>query len=484
MIAGSSDTGKGGDGTRRSVDGATQEDSVRGRSTALRAAKPYLFVVLEGDRPLAGGARFDLEDVDEIVVGRGTARTCSRDDADGVRRLVLRLPSPSLSGVHARLRRTPDGWIVEDDHSKNGSYFNGQRVNRAMLSPEDLLEVGHVFLMIRSYPRRLDDHASGDLDAASLEGLPAALRTLVPTDAARLDELRRFALSSVSILIWGETGTGKEVLSRAIHELSGRTGALVAVNCSTLTEGLAESQLFGHVRGAFSGAVVDSLGFVRAAEGGTLLLDEVGDLVRPAQGALLRVLQEREVVPVGSARARQVDVRFIATSPRPLGSAMKQDRFRSDLFARLAGFVHAMTPLRQRREDTGLLVASLLHKAGVTDGAGPRITPEMGLELLRYAWPLNVRELEQTLVRSWLLADRGLMDTRKLEAEHGDDGEAPGSPARLLSAAEQETRARLVEQLTAARGNVTQAARSLGLGRVQVHRLMRRLAIDPARYRG
>ena len=180
------------------------------------------------------------------------------------------------------------------------------------------------------------------------------------------------ARSTIGVLLVGETGTGKEVLARAIHDASGRVGPFVPVNCNTLTEGLAESQLFGHARGAFSGAVTDATGFVRAADKGTLLLDEVADSGATAQGALLRVLQEREVVPLGRAHAQKVDVRFIGTSPRPLATG---DSFRSDLFARLSGFVYEMTPLRDRREDFGLLVAGLLHRAGARESDRPDIAP-------------------------------------------------------------------------------------------------------------
>jgi DNA-binding NtrC family response regulator len=263
--------------------------------------------------------------------------------------------------------------------------------------------------------------------------------------------------------------------------MSGRSGPFGAINCGTLTDGLAESQLFGHVRGAFSGAVGNAVGFIRAAQGGTLLLDEVGDLGGPAQGALLRVLQEREIVPVGKARAESVDVRFVATSPRPLDPASSGGAFRADLFSRLSGFVYAMTPLRRRRQDLGVLLAALLRKARVLEADRPRISPQMALALLRHDWPLNIRELEQALLRAWTLADGGLMDIT-----------APLSPVALeeqrasdliLSHAEHEARGQVLEALTATRGNISEAARMLGKGRVQLHRLIRRLRIDARAFR-
>ena len=457
----------------------TADDRLRGENRGAVAVNSYLFVVLEGDRPLSGGARFALEGVDEIVIGRGQRRAASVEARDGVRRLTLTLESPLLSRLHARLRRDRGGWILEDAGSRNGSYLNGQRVASGLLGADDVLEVGHTFLMVRWFPQRADE-STADLDSSALEGELAAFRTLVPPLAARFADLRRVARSSIAVLLCGETGTGKEVLARALHAASLRPGLFVAVNCSTLTDGLAESQLFGHVKGAFSGAVADSVGFVRAAEHGTLLLDEVGDLSSAAQGALLRVLQEREVIPVGRARAQAIDVRFLATTPRPLDSAGGQDPFRSDLFARLSGYVHTMTSLRERREDLGLLAAVLLRKAGATDGEPLRIPPEAGLALVRYGWPLNVRELEQVLVRSRLLSPDGVMHVELRPASAG--GAAPEA-APGPSAAEHELHARVTEALVAAQGNVSAAAQALGKGRVQLHRLMRRLKIDPKRFR-
>jgi len=447
-------------------------------------AKPHLFVVLEGDRPLAGGARFPLDGVTEIHVCRGDDRSAIIADAGGVRRLTLMLPAPSLSRLHARLTRAPLGWYLEDAGARNGCYLNGERVERGLVGETDLLELGHVFITVRSLVQPREARV-GALEAKDLANDPPGFRTLLPPLAARLDDLRRVARSTIGVLLIGETGTGKEVLARAIHDASGRVGPFLPVNCNTLTEGLAESQLFGHVKGAFSGAVTDAPGFVRAADKGTLLLDEVADLGATAQGALLRVLQEREVVPVGRAHAHKVDVRFIGTSPRPLATG---ESFRSDLFARLSGFVYEMTPLRDRREDFGLLVAGLLQRAGVRESDRPQIAPDLGLALLNHRWPLNVRELEQLLNRTWLLADSGMMggSPRFVLTETAEPLLRPdfARPPRALSSAEQEEQKRIAEALETARGNVTEAARAVGKGRVQFHRLMKRLGIDASRFRG
>jgi DNA-binding NtrC family response regulator len=462
----------------------TSEDSHRHRRGAALASRSYLFVVLDGAQPLAGGARYALDGIDEIHVGRGDGRAARVDHSGGVGRLTLELPSKLLSRLHARLHRAPTGWMLEDAGSRNGTYFNGERISHEVVGPGDLVEVGHVFLSVGSFAGAADQPGA-DLDTLDLAREPAAFRTLSPAVAAELEILRRAARADISILLVGESGTGKEVLARAIHEHSRRPGPFVAVNCNTLKEGLAESLLFGHVRGAFSGAVADSSGFVRAADRGTLLLDEVQDLGAAAQGALLRVVQEREVVPVGRPVPQKVDVRFVATSPRPLDPAIAGERFRSDLFARLTGFVHTMTPLRDRREDMGVLVAALLAKAGVGPGDRPRIAPDLALGLLTHRWPLNVRELEQLLARTWLLADDGLMQGEPLLVSAAAPEPASGTPRpeRVLTPEEEDERRRLLEALEAARGNVTEAARALGKGRVQMHRHMRRLGVDARRFR-
>jgi DNA-binding NtrC family response regulator len=453
------------------------------------ALQPYLFVALEADRPLAGGARYGVAEVDEIVVGRGSEREVSCSDSDGIRRLLLRLPGRSLSGIHARLWRASDGWHVEDKGSTNGTFVNGQRTERARLGGDEVVEVGHSFLLLRDLPDRID-RAATDLDSRALYTLPAGFATLIPRIADELVALERIARSGVTVTLRGETGTGKELLARAIHGLSGRPGPFLAVNCGALTDSLAESQLFGHVRGAFTGAVADAPGYLRAANGGTLLLDEVGDLGRTAQVALLRALQEQEVVPVGSARSLKIDVRFVATTPRPLEELVQSGQFRSDLYARLSGFTHTTPPLRNRIEDVGLLVAALLTKMGVRDTDAPMISPELGLGLLRHSWPLNVRELEQSLGRGWALAAGGVMDLAHMRLASADPG--PGAPADretessrevILSAEDRDLRDRIVQALAATHGNVAEVARRLGKARMQLHRWMRRFAIDPRSFR-
>ena len=458
----------------------TVEDGRSARAMVGLARREFLFLMLEADRPGAGAARYELDDVDEVVIGRGMERSAIRRRVGESTRLTIELPAPSLSRVHARLYRTIDGWTIEDVGSTNGTFLGGKRVARALLGADAVVEIGHCLLRVRDFfvP---SSQPFGDLDSGQMTSTPPGFRTLLPDLCQQLDELRRIAESTLSVVLTGESGTGKEVLARGIHALSRRTGPFLAVNCGALTETLVESQLFGHVRGAFTGALADALGYVRAAAGGTLLLDEIGDLNRVGQVALLRVLQEREVVPVGSARPQSVDVRIICASSRPLDQLVNAGLFRADLLARLSGFSHATSPLRNRIEDLGLLVAALVNKSGIKAQASA-ISPEVGWRLLRHRWPLNVRELEQALLRGWALAADGVIDAAHLRLEDGGTTPAPTRPP-VLSPADAELRARLVAELTATRGVVSEVARRLGKARMQVHRWMKRVRLDPGTFR-
>jgi len=219
---------------------------------------------------------------------------------------------------------------------------------------------------------------------------------------------RRVALRQVSVLLEGESGTGKELIARAIHQAGARAGApFVAVNCGALPEGLVESELFGHERGAFTGAVAARLGHFREAHGGTLFLDEVGELPLPAQVKLLRALQEREVTPVGASRPVAVEVRVIAATHRNLLAQVAAGRFRADLFYRLAVAVLQVPPLRDRPGDLHVLVASLLDQINAEHARDPgyhpkRLTPAAFDVLAGHSWPGNVRELQNTLRRAAL----------------------------------------------------------------------------------
>ena len=438
--------------------------------------RPYLALVLEASHPLAGSARFALDGVDEVVFGRASARGAKRRVVDGQRVLEISLPTPSLSSRHARIFHDESGFHVEDLGSRNGTFVRGQRVDRVALADGDRIEVGGAFFVF--HPRwPTPVHAKNDRDVRDLAPLPSALRTIVPELEGQYEALRRIAKSKLSVLLLGETGTGKELLARAVHEASGRRGAFVAVNCGALPAALVEGLLFGHKRGAFSGAVRDEIGFVRAADGGTLFLDEIGDLPLASQAALLRVLQEGEVVPVGDTRPVAVDIRVVAATHRPIRALAETNAFRSDLLARLAGFAFDVPALRERADDLGLLVAELMTRLAPTRQLTLGVSAARAL--VEYGWPLNIRELEQALAAALELTEESVIERSHLPKSLGAQTAAT-SPSSARWRITGEEMKRLLEEHD---GNVASIARVLSKAPVQVRRWLKAFELDPEPFR-
>jgi transcriptional regulator with AAA-type ATPase domain len=460
---------------------ANDADTADGAQVVPLSAQ--LFVVLEPERPRAGGARYSLTATSEVLIGRGPERSARRESGNGVTQLTLSLPAPRVSAVHARLRNHRGHWTVQDLGSTNGTYVNGVRVTEAVLKDRDLLEMGQVSLVFRealSTPVEVAPEVELGPSASGLQ-----VRTLLPLEADRLRLLSNIARTKLPVLLLGESGTGKEVLARTVHAQSGRSGPLIAFNSGGLSPSLLESQLFGHTRGAFSGAMRDELGLVRAADSGTLFLDEIGDMPPAAQVALLRVLQESEVLPLGAARPSKVDVRVIAATHRPLHQLSASGTFRPDLLARLHGHVHPLPPLRNRREDLGVLLADLLSAVDPEQRIR-RLAPDAARSLLAHAWPLNVRQLGHALTRAAALVEDGVLRDRHLDTELSlTPAPQPGreSQPALLSASDERLRSRLLELLSAEHGNVAEVARAMGKARMQVQRWMKRFGVDPADYR-
>jgi DNA-binding NtrC family response regulator len=261
------------------------------------------------------------------------------------------------------------------------------------------------------------------------------------------------------------------VLTRAIHEASGRAGPLVAVNCGAIPKDLIQSELFGHIKGAFSGAV-GSTGYVRDAHQGTLLLDEILSAPLAVQVALLRVLEERVVVPVGTTKKYPIDVRFIGATQRPLGQAVEAGEFRSDLQGRLEALVFELPPLRERLEDIGILVASALRKIGVTEKDNPRFTVQAASRLLRYDWPRNIRQLALTVDAAWGGSRNGEIAEGDLPKPSVDEG----TPRSRL-------KQQIVAHMKATKGNVAEVAQKMGRSRQMIYHYLKRLDLDPESFR-
>ncbi len=292
-----------------------------------------------------------------------------------------------------------------------------------------------------------------------------------------LERVQRVAPTDATVLLTGESGTGKELVARALHASSRRSGGpFVPVNCAAITETLLESELFGHARGAFTGATKARRGLFEEAHGGTLFIDEVGETTPGFQAKLLRALQDGEIRRVGESTPLQVDVRVVAATNQDLRRAIAERRFREDLFYRLAVVPIRIPPLRERRGDVPLLAAHFLRRA--TQGGAPRsLAPDAIAKLLEHAWPGNVRELENAIAQAAALAPEPVIHAADLHV----DPPAPAAPAgtrTLAAAVEDAERAAIEAALARHGGDLPGVARELGVSGTTLWRKMKRLGVD------
>jgi Nif-specific regulatory protein len=295
--------------------------------------------------------------------------------------------------------------------------------------------------------------------------------------------LARAAPTEANVLLQGESGTGKELAARAIHRNSPRASTpFIAINCAAIPEGLLESELFGHERGAFTGAVTQKKGRLEVANGGVVFLDEIGELAPALQVKLLRVLQEREFERVGGTRPISVDVRLIAATNKDLGEAVKSGTFRKDLFYRLNVLSVVMPPLRERREDIAVLanyfVAKYIKKCGMR---AKRLSPEAVACLVNYDWPGNVRELENAIERALVLGISDVIPPEDLPESILENGSTPSIEGAKYHHEVKELKKQLIlNALKETKGNYTEAAQSLGVHVNYLHRLIRNLDLKDA----
>jgi DNA-binding NtrC family response regulator len=433
------------------------------------ARADHLFLILQADAPGAGSSRHSFAGVDEVVFGRGSTRRVQRSAS----RIEMKVADPWMSSRHAVLRRERAHWVIEDLGSKNGVVVDGESQTRAVVLDGAVIELGRTFFVLRT--EVVEDPARPDCDGGST-GLPAGLVTLDPELARRFGELVRIAPSPASVLVHGPTGSGKELAARAVHAVSRRKGPFVAVNCGALPGNLVESELFGYRKGAFSGATEDREGLIAASRGGTLFLDEIGDLAAPAQAALLRVLEERRVRPIGATASVEVDLRVVSATHHDLERKVEDGGFREDLLARLAGFVVTLPSLRDRRVDLGLLIGTLLTRGKAREIT---FTGDALRALVRHDWPRNVRELAKCLERATALADGGAIEIDHLPPDVRD----PPDEESELGEADAARRDQLVALLEQHGGNISEVSRALGKVRAQVQRWLKRYGIEAERYR-
>jgi transcriptional regulator with PAS, ATPase and Fis domain len=440
------------------------------------------------DSPQAGGCDLWLRWVFPESDGRATRLfpgvTRLGRDLDG----AACLPSAQVSRRHAEIWWAGAVPMIRDLDSTNGVFLNEQRVRQAPLRVRDVVRVGDWIGIVTALP-------IGDQAIWSFEEVIAHYWA-GPALRARLAPARQAAASDLPIVIQGETGAGKEGAARSIHLWSGRQGPFAALNCAALPEALAEGELFGYRKGAFTGADRASPGHLRAAAGGTLFLDEIADLSLATQAKLLRAIEQREVVPLGESRPVSVDVRLVAATQIPLRRAVDENRFRGDLYARLDGFTLEIPPLRERIEEVPFLFQRFLGVHGRAGAPTPRLDPLLVERLCTYDWPFNVRELALLVRRLVSLhgeapgLDRGMLPERLRAAPAA--APAPGAPAvgglpgshdrPAVDAAEPGGEPGVEEFLAVLRthqGNVKRAAEALRISRGRAYRLMEQVdALD------
>lgn len=397
----------------------------------------------------------DLKPGDELVIGRD--EDCS-----------VRFLGGDISRRHARIYREGTEIIVADLGSRNGTFVNGCRKASECLGLNDIVRFGGRIGIVTDRPGHATEITPGLLAGPHL--------------ASELEPVMRAAPSDLPVILEGETGTGKEVVARAIHAWSARSGPFVAVNCAALPEALAEGELFGYRRGAFTGAERGSPGFFRSAEGGTLLLDEVSDLPLSIQAKLLRVLEQREVQPLGETQPVGIDVRMIVATQEPLIHAVQLKKFRQDLLARLNGICVNLPPLRKRVGDVLPMLTRLLAK--LTADRTPAYDVNFVERLCVYDWPFNVREVvllakriavlhgEETCLRVAHLPNHmtgSLEQATEVDKPRAASARAPKDPADFPA---------LIAALRASHGNVAQAAAMLSISRQRAYRLMQGQAVD------
>ncbi len=384
----------------------------------------------------------------------------------------LVLTDDTVSRRHCEVVPTTNGIQVRDDGSTNGIFVGAARIIEAVFNEAFSLRVGQTVLKIEPMTARVDREQSTGDHFGEIIGQSACMRELFA-------DLMRIAPTDVSVLIEGETGTGKELVADSIHCASARaSGPFVVFDCSAIAPTLAESELFGHERGAFTGAVASRPGVFEQASGGTIFLDELGELPKDLQPKLLRVLEKREVKRLGSNRTVPVDIRLIAATNRNLMAEVERGNFREDVYFRIAATHVYVPPVRDRLDDLTMLVTHFLKRS--TPSRGPDAFPEHVWEMLRaYRWPGNVRELQNAVQRLLITPERSLggASPRALPASPSvPPPAADPEPLRIArrEAADEFERSYLQLLLGKTGGNVTRAAAIAEVSRQMVQKLMRK----------
>lgn len=443
-------------------------------SRDLISLRKYQLVVFGGD---GNRRKFELGNKKIIKLGK-------KSDNDIV------INDKTVSRYHVEIQQSENNsYLLKDLNSTNGTSINGMKVREAYLSQGDQIEIGETKIEFQTYDENVQIEPSEDNFFGDMVGKSRKMRQIFGV-------LARISPSQATVIIEGETGTGKELVAKAIHQNSSRSDKpFIVFDCSAVASNLIESELFGHTKGAFTGALKDRIGAFEAANGGTVFLDEIGELSIDLQPKLLRALEQREIKRVGSTKSVSLDVRVISATNRNLKEEVKSGNFREDLYYRLSVVKIQAPPLRERLEDIPLIVEKILAKARFnqkSDGSFyvTRVEDDALKILQRYQWPGNVRELTNIIERSVSFSENGVIKGAHLqyvfsEVESGEEAtvrlegielDKPFKEAKqaVVESFEKEY---LQELLERNKGNVSKAAREAKIDRKHLRNLLLKYAI-------
>lgn len=448
------------------------------------ALKQKLLIV-EDDEGLQRQLRWAYDDYDVLVAGdRETALTLLRAEEPPVVTLDLGLP-PDPDGVSEGfavmaeiLSLKPDAKIIiASGHGARESAMRAiaEGAYDFYQKPVDIDELGLIVRRAFHLHAIETDNARLATQAGPASTVLGSIVTAAPEMLKVARTIERVAAADVSVMLLGASGTGKELLARGVHEASGRkNGPFVAINCGAIPETLLEAELFGHEKGAFTGAVKTTEGKIELAQGGTLFLDEVGDIPLPLQVKLLRFLQERVIERIGGRRPIPVDTRIVCATHRDLEAMIAQGLFREDLYYRLAEIVVAIPPLAQRPGDAVLLARHFVMRfAASLNPAVKGLAPDALTAIDRWPWPGNVRELENRMKRAVIMAEGKMVTAADLDLHGAGEDDGPGNVINLKAVRDAADRTAIRRALARTEGNISSAARLLGISRPTLYDLLK-----------
>jgi DNA-binding NtrC family response regulator len=389
----------------------------------------------------------------------------------------------TVSRVHFEIVRDAKGYLLRDLRSTNGTFLDGAEIKEAYIRAGAVISAGAAELKFSPFEERIEILPSEKEELGPMVGRSTRMREIFGL-------IERIAPTDATVLIEGETGTGKDMIARTLHDLSRRhRGPFIVVDCGAVAGTLIESELFGHEKGSFTGAIATRQGAFELADRGTVFLDELGELSLDLQPKLLRVIEQRELRRVGGSRTIKVDLRILAATRKDLRSEVEKGKFREDLYFRLNVVPIVAPALRERREDIPLMVELFLRQLGGPDRAGPTLSEQTMAALAAHDWPGNVRELRNVIERALALGG----DAGALVAPLGDRSTAAGSrgamPVEFAPGLpfrdekerwnEQFERRYLTWLLRRAEGNISKAARDADMDRKYLHKLLKKYGIDP-----